>query len=185
MTSLWMLPLALVLLLPGALVLFVRKALVVVTVTMHSMEPTLSPGDRVLVLRYWPRRWLRKGQIVIVWPWTPSERRGPFGVEMPYIKRIIGRPGDRLVTRLAELSDIHREDQRPWHDASGRRVWEIPAGHCFVRGDGPIGGFDSLSWGPVPDSAVLGVVLKRLRSRSRAGGVVLPHEGRYREPAQP
>jgi signal peptidase I len=184
MNSVWLVTLLLILLGPSALVLFVRKALVVVTVTLHSMEPTLSPGDRVLVLKYWPRRRLRKGQIVIVWPWEPSERRGPFGVERPYIKRIVGMPGERLVTSLAELSEIHREDQRPWHDASGMRVWEIPPGHCFVRGDYPIGGFDSLSWGPVPDRAVLGVVVKRLRSRPDASEVVLPAEMLYREPAQ-
>jgi len=46
-------------------VIFVRMCLSVITVWGHSMQPTLVPGDCLLVLRHWPGKWLRKGQIVV------------------------------------------------------------------------------------------------------------------------
>src|SRR6266571_228509 len=73
----------------------VRTALVVVTVQYTSMSPTLEDGDRVLVWRYWPARWLRKGQVVIVWPWlsaSTSWRLMRQSEVVPFIKRVIALP---------------------------------------------------------------------------------------------
>lgn len=144
----------------------IRRMLVVVTVNSYSMSPALEDGDRVLVVRQWPRAWLRKGQIVIVWPWQlPPEGPSPFGVEGPFIKRIVGLAGDVLVTSLAELAEIQRPLEAAAHDSNGLRTWQIPSDHIFVRGDHPIGGFDSLAWGPVPTQYVLGVVVMKLPSQ--------------------
>lgn len=54
-----------------------------------SMEPTLLPGDRIwtdkLLLRF---RSLKRGDIVVFDPPVPSDT--------PYIKRVIGLPGERV-----------------------------------------------------------------------------------------
>jgi signal peptidase I len=145
------------------IVMLARSMLVVVTVQNKSMSPTLEPGDRLLVVRHWPKRLLRRGYIVIIWPWDlPPTRPRPFGIDTPFIKRIIGLPGDTLVTSLSELDDFHRAREFAAHDSQGQRMWHIPPGQIFVRGDHPIGGFDSLSWGPIRCQSVLGLVMARL-----------------------
>ncbi len=153
------------LLLPAAFLL-IRLMLVVVTVESQSMSPALEDGDRVLVLRNWPTRWLRKGQIVLVWPWLPPGT-GPnnWGTVIPYIKRIIGMPGDSLVTSIDELNDYHRPREQAAHDSEGKRLWHVPPAHFFVRGDNAIGGFDSLTWGPIPYRSLLGIVIMKLPRR--------------------
>ena len=154
---------------------FARTVLLVVTVENRSMLPTLAEGDRVLVARHWPTRRLRKGHIVLVWPWgRPTAGAGPSR-DHPYIKRLVGLPGETIVTSITELDQVNRAREAAAHDSQGRRVWHVPAGHCFVRGDHPIGGFDSLSWGPVPMRHVLGVVIKTLprkASRERTGAAI-------------
>src|SRR5687768_12808233 len=85
-----------------------RAFLVVVTVTTTSMQPTLVEGDRVLVVRHWPRRWLRRGQIVIVRPGPASE------MGTPLIKRIAGLPGDSFVTYADQADQYFLEHERPF-----------------------------------------------------------------------
>ncbi len=169
---------ALAVVLLGILLLLWTQVLII-QIKGSSMTPSLAPGDRVLVLRCWPRHWLRRGQIVLVWPWL-SAAAGPRAWNMlqiePFIKRIVGVPPDVLVTTLNEIDDYHQAQEQAAHDASGRRRWVVPPGHVFVRGDAHPGGFDSLVWGPIPAHTVLGVVLFRLPVRPRS----VAHQGHLR-----
>jgi signal peptidase I len=143
----------------------VRTALVVVTVESTSMYPTLNDGDRVLALRYWPARWLRKGQIVLVWPWlSPLVNSRTLGRPdfAPFIKRIVALPGETIVTSITDLDERHHPHVQSMHDGEGNRTWHIPPGHLFVRGDYVPGGVDSLTWGPIPFKSVIGLVVMRL-----------------------
>jgi signal peptidase I len=141
-----------------ALVLL-RRFLVVVHVDGSSMAPALEDGQRVLALRSVPRRLLRRGQVALV---------APGGVTSPlFLKRIRGLPGDRLETSLDELHPAVRAGHHHFYDRQGRRVWRVPPRHVFVQGDGS--GSDSRAWGPVPVSAVRGVVIARLDRRWRPG----------------
>lgn len=145
-----------------------RFALVAITVESDSMSPALEHGDRVLVWRYWPGRLIRRGQIVLVWPWL-SNSINPRSVGrahfVPYIKRVVGLPGDSIVTSRTDLAETARRLVRDTHDSQGKRVWHIPPSHLFVRGDNPLGGIDSLTWGPVPLKSILGMVIMRLPVR--------------------
>jgi signal peptidase I len=125
------------------------------------MMPTLCDGDRVLALRYWPMRWLRKGQIVLVsWPWLPSDPSPPpFGC-VPYIKRIVGLPGEVLVFPAGSLDRPIPDQGTPQHPHD--RTWFIPAGHLFVRGDNRRNMADSRTWGPIPMHGIVGLVLMKL-----------------------
>lgn len=143
-------------------IIFVRTMLVTITITNHSMHPTLRDGDRVLAIRFWPSKWLRKGHIVVIWPWPSPDQKSSLLDINPYIKRIVGLSGDTLVTSVTELDHIHLPYEIAAHDDKGERVWNIPPEHIFVRGDNPIGGFDSLSWGPIHHSSVLAVVIMKL-----------------------
>lgn len=134
-----------------------------VTVQYDSLAPLLNDGDRVLALRRWPARWLRRGDLVLVWPWPDHAKDGPppFGV-VPFIKRVEGLPGDTMTVWLRELDPVHRERHRAAFDAEGKRVWKVPPGHFFAKGTQEVSGFDSRTWGPVPDRGLLGWVVMKL-----------------------
>jgi signal peptidase I len=130
--------------------LFIRFWLVIVTVEEQSMLPTLAPGDRLIVARHWPARWLRNGQIVLVWPARFATRPALFK-ETPYIKRIVALGGETY-----QAEDQHGQ------------LWQIPPGQLFVRGDHHGHSVDSLVWGPLPMQQVAGVVLTTLPRRAPA-----------------
>lgn len=146
----------------------VRRCLIVVTVFGQSLSPALRHGDRVLALRAAGGRRLRRGDVVLIHPrrgrssGSPEAAAGPDA--RPFVKRVAGLPGDTLVTEIGELEPHERARQLPFHDVSGRRTWHVPPGHVFVRGDLPLGGNDSLTWGPVPFEALLGRVVMKLAS---------------------
>lgn len=141
----------------------VRGSLVIATVENISMSPTLAPGDRVLVLKRWLRWSLRKGSIVLVDHSLamPNVKNIPRKI---YIKRIVAVPGETLTTSLEDIHPLLRSNLKAKHyDEHGLHQWAIPPNHFFVRGDYPLGGHDSLTWGPIPLSVVYGTILAKFR----------------------
>lgn len=126
------------------------------------MSPTLEPGDRVLVLRHWPDKWLRKGNIVLVWPtYTSSMKLTLFEVKS-YIKRIVGIGGEILTLSRDEEGETDQLRQYDRGNHQRQKVWHIPLGHIFVCGDNRVASCDSRAWGSLPPHCVLGVVLMKL-----------------------
>src|SRR3972149_2222487 len=155
-------------LLPLLFLTFARSLFFLVQVRGWSMYPTFCNGDRVLALRRWPARWLRRGQIVVWllpsdWPGSlvPEPMRGSF-----LIKRITGLPGDTIVTPRLEpaSSNIASTDPRGHKKA---QVWHVPRNHYFVQGESP--GLDSALIGPIPIHAIRGLALLRLKSGATHG----------------
>lgn len=145
---------------------FLRSVLIIVNIYGVSMLPTLIQGDRVLAIRYFPFGWLRRRQIIITRLPDADLLRSIMGAEsytvmqtrQPlHIKRIVGLPGDKIITSLTEL----REEMRPilasYYGDDGQRVWQVPPSSVFVRGDAP--GLDSAIYGPVPSDHIIGVVI--------------------------
>lgn len=154
--------------LSGLLVMLIalRRVLCIVRVEGPSMMPTLSSGDRLLVLRLWPARWLRKRQIIVTGfpPFDAYHNRHAKSARGAlFIKRIVGLPGDALITSLADLPDPLRPGAQVAHDERGQRTWHVPPNHYFVRGDSL--GYDSAIAGPVPFSFLRGIVLLKLPGR--------------------
>jgi signal peptidase I len=141
-----------------------RHTLAVITVKGDSMWPTLSKGDRVLVLCRGYRRQIQKNIVVIVTPVDPSWMRvSPLSAQNVFIKRIVMTGNNSITTSIAEVAPgIEREVLRKDYDATGHRRWYIPHNHVFVRSDNPCGGIDSATWGPLPLENVLGTVLMKL-----------------------
>jgi signal peptidase I len=120
-----------VVLIPLALVVFARLALLIVRVDGTSMTPTYEPGDRVLAVRRWLWPVLKRDSVVVLRHPPDAPVAGPAGTPAPLlVKRLVGLPGDD----------------------------NIPRGHVFVLGDGP-GSYDSATFGPVPARLVIGRVL--------------------------
>jgi signal peptidase I len=143
-----------------------RTFLAVVTVRDESMQPTLLEGDRVLVLRHWPSRWLRRGQIVLVWPGEfPDQGPQPFGVPEPFVERLFGMPGDTFAVYADQEDRYFLQNEQLYAGLDWRLVRPIPDQHLFVYGDNPLASLDSRTWGPIPFESVLGLVVLKLGRR--------------------
>lgn len=131
-----MLAVLLVVVLLLAAVLAARRWLRLVRVSGASMAPTLSDGERVLVLRR--RRQPRKGSIIVF----------SYGGEL-LIKRVVACPGDAVPESVRVGSSPAARDR-----VVGER-------QLVVLGDSGVG-TDSRVFGYVPFDSVLGVVVRRL-----------------------
>ena len=164
-------------------VVLARAMLVIVTIEHDSMLPTLEHGDRVVVFRYWPVQWLRRGSIVLVWPWhtvsggVPATDIPDVHYGFSFVKRVVSLPGDTLVIDLdqdrdrprfrvavgsSEPDGTRRPSEFAAQDGNGRRVIRIPPGHFYVCGDNPHNSVDSHTWGPLPFHSLQGLALVRL-----------------------
>lgn len=114
-----------------------------------SMEPTLSPGDRVIVdVWSYRQRAPRPGEIALF--------RGPLPGEPVLIKRVAPLPrGERPAVR------------DPFWPGGGVGS----GGGVWVRGDNESHSVDSRSFGPVPPDRIRGRVVFRYWPPSRAGPI--------------
>ena len=119
-----------------------------------SMQPTLQPGNFILVNKLAYR--LDEpdyGDVVIFhYPLNPQE---------DYIKRIIGLPGDTVrvedgivIVDGQPLRESYISDEPMYSNE-----WQVPEGHIFVLGDNRNQSSDSHSWGYVPMENVIGKAL--------------------------
>ncbi|NJD30080.1 MAG: signal peptidase I [Chloroflexi bacterium] len=134
-------------------------------VQQTSMETTLMPDQYVLVDKLTPR-WApySRGDIVVFDP--PETWASAGGV--PFIKRVIGLPGDRVEIREGrvylngvELREdyVYRDGGRPQPTEptpGGATSWLVPAEGLFVMGDHRRDSADSRSFGPIEVSQVIG-----------------------------
>lgn len=141
------------------------------TVQQHSMEPTVLPTDFVLVEKvsshFGP---YARGDIVV---FTPPAGYGQGGV--PFIKRIIGLPGDTVALENGGVFvtprggvPVRLDEPYVARDASGVTdatlpetaagtwEWTVPAGTYFVMGDNRPQSEDSRFFGPIEASRIIG-----------------------------
>jgi signal peptidase I len=133
-------------------------------VQMGSMERTLEPGQYVLVDKLTPR-WdsYGRGDVVVFNPpaaWTTNPT--------PFIKRVIGLPGDVVTLKddgLVYINDTPLDEPYTYTNAAGVHEpttslgvqrWVVPAGQLFVMGDHRQASADSRVFGPIAISDVIG-----------------------------
>ena len=126
-----------------------------------SMEPTLFDGDVLLVAVTGGE--LSRGSLVVAWPPTV-----PRGVGTAQLKRIVGLPGEVIEIDEGSLlinGKIHPEPYLaglPHVLGLEASQWSLGGGEWFLLGDNRAHSDDSRSYGPVPATAVEGVVQLRL-----------------------
>jgi signal peptidase I len=134
-------------------------------VQQSSMEQTLLPDQYVLVDKLTPR-WAayNRGDIVVFDP--PESWSSSGGV--PFIKRVIGIPGDTIELRDGEVfvNDVELDEpyifkeggapQTTDPQASGATEWVIAEGMLLVMGDHRRDSADSRSFGPIEIRHVIG-----------------------------
>ena len=137
-----------------------------------SMEPTLQSGERLVMIRlgYKPK----VGDIVVVDPAN--------GSAAPYIKRVIGMPGDTIEFKTAQNGEvavwINGEEQAEGYISSelyagniGAGKYTVPDAHVFVMGDNRPNSRDSRdrTVGFIPFDHVLGETVFRLWPLDKIG----------------
>lgn len=134
-------------------------------VQQSSMETTLLPDQYVLVDKLTPRfSPYERGDIVVFDP--PPNWAGANGV--PFIKRVIGLPGDHVELRDGRVyvngtaldePYIYKENGVPVTtepSTGGPSDWLVPQGELLVMGDHRDNSEDSRTFGPVEISSVIG-----------------------------
>jgi signal peptidase I len=116
-----------------------------------SMRETLDPGDFVLVNKLsYKLGGLGRGDVVVFDP--------PFESPEPYIKRVIGLPGDEI--RISDGQVYVNGDliQEPYTSGDSRKAgsWTVPADSLFVMGDNRNNSSDSRNWGMLPMDNIIG-----------------------------
>ena len=149
----------------------------------ESMEPTLNVGQRVLVNRI-GNRFTRPeiGEVMVFHPPRGSEqavqcgdpaqgqgRDAPCGKPTPqkadvnFIKRVVGKPGDRIAIRGGRVirngvpaKEPFAQDCGGGADCDFTQEIVIPADHYYMMGDNRGASDDSRFWGPVPKRWLIG-----------------------------
>ena len=129
-----------------------------------SMQHTFEPKDYVLVdkltIRFTP---YERGDVVV---FTPPDGWGPD--KTPFIKRVIGVPGDEVEirdgaawvngTKLDEPYLFAADDGviEPTEALTDKTAWKVQPGELFVMGDHRMQSQDSRAFGPIPQDSVIG-----------------------------
>ena len=139
-----------------ALVLYflIDAVLARVRVENISMEPTLQPGEFLLVNKLAYRLGeVSHGDVVIFhYPLNPNE---------DYIKRVIGLPGDEVTVQNGLVSVNGQSLNEPYIMAPPHynNTWMVPENQLFVLGDNRNSSSDSHNWGFVPYENLVGKAL--------------------------
>jgi signal peptidase I len=135
-------------------------------VQQGSMENTLLPEQYVLVDKLTPR-WAAysRGDIVV---FDPPESWSAGGTGVPFIKRVIGLPGDRVELRdgLVYVNGVELDEpyifeqngvpQTTEPSIGGESQWLVPEGDLLVMGDHRQDSADSRTFGPIEITHVIG-----------------------------
>jgi len=132
-----------------------------------SMEPTILIGDRVwtdkLFLRFGE---IERGDILVFDP--------PFEAEYPYIKRVIGLPGETLEVRGGKVYINGEALDEPYIAEPPRDPYgpvTIPPGQYFMMGDNRNQSNDSRFWGTLRADQIKARAVYRFWPFARAGAL--------------
>jgi signal peptidase I len=156
-------------------------------VEQHSMETTLLPDQYVLVDKLTPRfEDYSRGDVIVFEP-PPGFR----GDGTPFIKRVIGVPGDTLRIRDGGVYVGGVRLAEPYvrgsatETGSGDGEWVIGAGQLFVLGDNRENSSDSRVFGPISRDSVVGRAWLRYWPLDAFGLLPHPTYGSLGWPATP
>jgi signal peptidase I len=129
-----------------------------------SMYPTIKANDRIIANRLIYRlRSIHRGDVIVFEPSSSARIRCegvPTG-DVPFVKRVIGLPGDRVEVRSDHVTYINGESYRVDSalEPDYTKIWPtVPPGKLLVLGDNRAESCDSHQWPDpfVPQDNVIG-----------------------------
>jgi signal peptidase I len=121
-----------------------------------SMTPTIEPGDRIIANRLVYRfRDIERGDIIVFDPPPAAiqECGEAGGGDIPFVKRVIGLPGDRVEVSPEDGSTIVNGAPLAFdgpvldsYGGDGRKFPVVPEGRLIVLGDNRASSCDSHQW---------------------------------------
>jgi signal peptidase I len=118
-----------------------------------SMEPNLIPGDFVIVnkMAYDLGGDPKRGDVIVF-------RYPPNPEQIPYIKRIVGLPGDTIHIAEGKVYINGEMLVETYINVPTNRGgdWTVPEDSLFVMGDNRNNSSDSRAWGFVPFDNIIG-----------------------------
>lgn len=118
-----------------------------------SMEPTLQIQDHIIVNKFGYRFWEpQRGDIVVF--------KYPLNPKKDFVKRLIGKPGERVELRNSRLIVNGKETPEKYLSA-GLRYPDfgpvlVPENSYLMLGDNRNNSDDSRVWGPLPRENIIG-----------------------------
>ncbi|AVX20490.1 signal peptidase I . Serine peptidase. MEROPS family S26A [Carboxydocella sporoproducens DSM 16521] len=131
-----------------------------------SMEPTLKPGDRIIVNKFIYRFTKpQRGDIMVF--------KFPLDPKRDFIKRVIGLPGDIVEIKDSNLYINGKQIKEPYLPP-GLRFQDfgpvkVPDDHYFMMGDNRNHSDDSRFWGFLPQDNIVGKAMVIYWPLSRIG----------------
>lgn len=145
-------------LLCAAIFLGLRTAAPTYAIDGESMSPTFHTGNRVILNGAYRFGSPERGDIVVFQPPYPSEE--------PYIKRVIGLPGDQIAISEGAVfvNGVALAEGYISDDPTGcfHTLWcdlIVPEGQVYVLGDNRGNSSDSRVFGPVEIDRIIGGVM--------------------------
>lgn len=121
-------------------------------ISSNSMEPTLVPGDKILVNRYaYQYGTPARGDIVVF--------AYPKDTSRTFVKRVIAVEGETVELKGNQVYVNGALVQEPYLKQGDHSPFEpetIPAENIFVLGDNRRESGDSREWGVLPKSYIIG-----------------------------
>lgn len=126
-----------------------------------SMEPTLEPGQYVLVDKLSPHfSDYKRGDVIV---FEPPQGFKENGQDVPFIKRVVGVAGDRVEVHDGavwvngvKLAEPYVFPGQETDAITDQAAWIVPDGYLFVLGDHRQESQDSRVFGPIAKSTVIG-----------------------------
>ena len=131
------------------LIIFVVQAFYIPST---SMEPTLKPGDRILVNKFIYNFRDPKHQEIIVFNY-------PLDPQRKFVKRVIATPGDKVRIKGGNVfvnGKELNEDYLLEPSYLDFSTVKVPENNYFVLGDNRNNSKDSRYWGFVPEKNIVG-----------------------------
>jgi len=117
-----------------------------------SMEPSFENGQRLIVSKIsYKFDEVGRGDVVIIRP--------PFDINVEYIKRVIGLPGETVEIKNGLVYINGEPISEPYildpPNYTMNKI-EVPEGYCFILGDNRNNSNDSHIFGPIPEDSIIG-----------------------------
>jgi signal peptidase I len=143
--------------------MFLSKHWINFEVISASMAPTLDVGDRV-IMKQEKDYGLLKGQIIAF-----KDPTGDDGA--PLTKRVVAEQNSTVRLVNGEIYVDNATEPLPGEQITEvpNKMWQVGPGQVFVLGDNRNDSYDSIDYGPIPRSSILGVVAFRYWPWSRKG----------------